>query len=149
MKLNENDILVPVLSGPNKQKLERAINALAEAKKVEEDFYANAAARGEHPTCITGNDYDYQSVVLMRTYLRWSLKGRIFRYSIHEPAKRIAKLKDGYTVEFSHHNQYARILKASSGVVFALEPDTSYDFRIVYNPDTKVGHLSMLGKSAI
>ena len=148
MRLDKNDVLVPVLSGPDKQKLERAIGALAEAKSVEDAFYARAAAQGKHPKYVSGNDYDYQSVVLMRAYLRWSLKGRTFRYRIHERADRIVKQGDNYVVEFSHRNHFTRILEASSEVDYLLEPDTSYDFRIVYNPDTGIGHLSMLGKSA-
>ncbi len=148
MALTLGSFTVPVRKGPTKEQLERAIKALADARVVEEQFFARAAARGEKPNYIYGNDYDYQSVILMKAYLRWSLQGRIINYRINACAKRITKHGDSYVVEFDHQNQRTRILKATPETCYLLEPDTRYDFRIIYNPDTGVGHVSMLGKHA-
>ena len=148
MTLTLDEFKVPVKKGPTKEQLERAIQALAEVKEVERKFYARAAARGEHPSYVTGNDYEYCCVVLEKANLRWSLQSRFLNYNIKARAKKITRHDDHYIVEFDYQNRYTRILKASPETSYLLEPDTRYDYRIIYNPSTGVGHVSMLGKHA-
>ncbi len=139
---------IPVKSGPSKEQLEHAIKALAEARKIEDEFFAKAAAQGKRPRCITGNDYDYQSVVLMGAYLRWTLPSRFLNYRINACADIVYRHGNDYVVEFNHRNRRTRILKASQETSYLLEPDTCYDYQIIYNPDTRIGHVSVLGKHA-
>lgn len=146
---NDLDFTVPIISGPTKAKLEAAIDAVTRAARFKSDCIAAAAAQGRTITYLTGNDDQYHDTILANAYLSWIIKGRLINYYIKERADIIYKLGDNYVVEFDHWNKHTRYLFAPPSTYYLLEPEVRYDYRIIYNPDTGIGRVSMLGKSAI
>lgn len=135
---------VPVVTGPTEEKLERAIKAIKDAEKVEANFYAEAAARGEHPTTMDGLTYDYYCTILTRAYLSWKLNGRFINYRVSDKAERIDKRGDKYYIQIRHYNRRKRTIVASSEVSYTLQPGSNYMFHIVYNPKEMNGHVYKL-----
>jgi len=139
-----NNFTVPVVTGPTEEKLERAIKAIRAAEKVEENFYAEAAARGKHPTTMDGLTYDYYCTILMGAYLSWKLNGRFINYRVSEKVERIDKRGDKYYIQIRHYNRRKRTIVASPKVSYTLQPGSNYMFHIVYNPKEMNGHVYKL-----
>ena len=138
---------VPVITGPTKERLELAIKALSQANAVEAEYFRTAAEKGKNQTYMVGDDYDFYCTILAQAYLSWSFKGRLLNYRVHEPARTVRKLNDDYIIDFSHRNRHTRYLRSAHDHTYELTPDTNYDFRVVYNPETRVGRISMLGRA--
>ena len=142
------DITIPVINGPTKKELERAIEAIERAEKVKNDFFAEAAERGEHPYAMDGLTSDYYYTILTGARLSWKLNGRFMNYQIHGQVEHIQKQGDGYFIRVRHHNYIRRTLVASSGTSCALHPGSDYIFDIVYDPETMTGHVHKLSLDA-
>lgn len=135
---------VPVVTGPTKEKLERAIKAIKNAEKIEANYYAEAAARGEHPTIMDDLTYDYYCTVLTRAYLRWKLNGRFISYRINDKVESIYKRGDKYYIQIRHYNRRKRTIVASPEMSYTLQSGADYMFHIVYNPKEMNGHVYKL-----
>ena len=142
------DFTVPVVTGPSEKKLDYAIKAINKANEIEANFYAEAAARGEHPYTMDDLTYDYYCTVLARAYLSWKLNGRLISYRIHDKVEDIYKKGDRYYVLLKHHNRHRRTIVASPEMSYTLQPGQDYLFHIVYNPKAMVGHVYELGLCA-
>lgn len=135
---------VPVVTGPTEEKLERAIKAIKNAEKIEANYYAEAAARGEHPTIMDNLTYDYYCTILTRAYLSWKLNGRFISYRINDKVESIHKRGDSYYVQIKHHNRRRRTIVASPEMSYTLQSGADYMFHIVYNPKEMNGHVYKL-----
>lgn len=143
------DITIPVINGPTKKELERAIKAIERAEKVKNDFFAEAAERGEHPYAMDGLTSDYYYTILTGACLSWKLNGRFINYPIHGQVEHIQKQGDNrYFIRVRHHSSLRRTLVASSGISYTLHPGSDYMFDIVYNPETMIGRVYRLSLDA-
>ncbi len=135
----EKRISVDVLFGPSKKRLSKAHRAIQTAD----------AFRAEIGSNIPNDDYDYLSIILVPTCLTWYLKGKHFPYRINAFAERIVELDDGsYLIEFKHQNwRRLRTLRAQDAE-YRLDPETTYFFRIIYNPTTRSGFVTQIKKES-
>lgn len=152
MERTVSDFCIPVLAGPTKEELDAAIRALWHADHLVGPSFAQinagARAKGERPPYREDDDATYRSSILMKAYLRWILQGDRFKYRLKAQAKTIVKDGNDYIVEFRYYNRHTRTLVAyNPNDKYRLEANTDYDFRIVYNPTERTGHVSMLGRS--
>ena len=139
---------VPIVSGPTREKLEKAMEAIERAARFKSECITDAAAKGIHLDYLTGDDDEYHDVILGKAYLSWVIKGRLINYRLRERAENIYKIRDNFVIEFTHRNRHTRFLSSPPSTYYMLDPNMTYDFRIVYCPETGVGRVSMLGRAA-
>ncbi len=145
------DITIPVINGPTKEELERAIEAIERAEKVKNDFFAKAAEKGEHPYAMDDLTSDYYCTILTGTRLSWKLNGRFrfINYRLSDQVEHIRKQGDRYFIRVKHHNSlFRRTLVASPKVSYTLHPGSDYTFDIVYDPETMIGRVYRLSLCA-
>ncbi len=135
---NNKGIYVPVLYGPSKKSLDKALKALEQAREL-----TNRASVG------SAIDNDYLCTILTPAWLYWLLKGALLPYLVNDRVEEIIKLKDeNYMVKLRHQNWRRRILSdAKYRYRYQLDPQTDYIMHIVYNPETGVGYLRRMSKS--